>query len=86
MRPYRLPCGTHIDLDHVLAIQEPYYAAGTATLQITLAFRDKPLVLSDSGYCGRYLPPPVPKNELAGAMKRAVFDDLYAAWTGGPPA
>lgn len=46
MRPYRLFNGVHVDLDHVLAIEEPQHAGRFDALDIVLvmAFRDRPIV------------------------------------------
>lgn len=46
MRPYRLFNGVHVDLDHVLAIDEPQHAGRWDALDIVLvmAFRDAPIV------------------------------------------
>jgi hypothetical protein len=47
VRPYRLFNGVHVDLDHVLAIEEPQHSTGrldALDIVLVMAFRDAPIV------------------------------------------
>ena len=83
MRPYRLPSGKHLDLDHVLAIDEVTIGI-TPQFAIHMMFRDQPLYeccgFGDLKKLGATFAKDVDFFHDAAECKRLVWQPLYDAW------